>query len=521
MIRWKITTDNRVGMVHDVLRIFVEEAVSIIAMEVVPEQIHLKFKNLDHLTREELWQRLSKIAGVKKIEYVEVMPQEEREQQLLTVLNSISEGIIAINHEGCITILNPASEKILHHPIKDLLNQSIEDFLGKEVPLISSLKAGKSYDDQEMIINTPNGKAHYLTSGRPLVDEQGNIIGAVAVMKDINQVRRLIYKLTRPSMISFEDILFQSDSMEYVIELAKKAALSNSTVLIRGESGTGKELFARAIHLFSSHQESPFIPINCGGLPDSLLESELFGYEEGTFTGGRKGGKPGLFELAQNGTLFLDEIGELPTHLQVKLLRVLQEGKVRRVGGSNEQTINVRVLAATNKNLEKMIAHKEFREDLYYRLNVIPINIPPLRKRREDVLLLANHFMKSFAEEVGRPDLSIAETAIERLLDYEWPGNVRELRNAIERAVHLSNRDQIVWEDLFPEKLSWQKTDRPVEVTINRVTSLEEVVACAEQALLEKVLDFYTGSRKLGAILGVSHTTVLNKLKKYGLFSEV
>lgn len=521
MVRWRITADNRVGMVYDVLRIFAEEAVNIIAMEVVPKQIHLKFKRLDQMTIENLWQRLSKISGVNKIDYVSVMPQEEREQQLLTILNSISEGIIAINQEGCITTLNPASEKILHHTSNQLLNQSMQDFLGEEMPIMTSLKEGRSYDNQEMLINTPYGQAHYLTSGRPLVDEQGNIIGAVAVMKDIKQVRKLIYKLTRPSMITFDDILYQSKAMEYIVQIAKKAALGNSTLLIRGESGTGKELFARAIHMFSSRQESPFIPINCGGLPDSLLESELFGYEEGTFTGGRKGGKQGLFELAQNGTLFLDEIGELPTHLQVKLLRVLQEGKVRRLGGSDEQFINVRILAATNKNLEKMIAHKEFREDLYYRLNVIPINLPPLRKRREDVLLLTKHFLQSFTEEVGRPELGIAEGAVQKLLEYEWPGNVRELRNAIERAVYLSNDDQITWEDLFPEKLSLKKTGLSVEVKINQVTNLEEVVACAERALLAKVVDSYTGSRKMGEILGVSHTTVLNKLKKYGLLHRV
>lgn len=521
MVRWRITADNRVGMVYDVLRIFAEEAVNIIAMEVVPKQIHLKFKRLDQMTIENLWQRLSKISGVNKIDYVSVMPQEEREQQLLTILNSISEGIIAINQEGCITTLNPASEKILHHTSNQLLNQSMQDFLGEEMPIMTSLKEGRSYDNQEMLINTPYGQAHYLTSGRPLVDEQGNIIGAVAVMKDIKQVRKLIYKLTRPSMITFDDILYQSKAMEYIVQIAKKAALGNSTLLIRGESGTGKELFARAIHMFSSRQESPFIPINCGGLPDSLLESELFGYEEGTFTGGRKGGKQGLFELAQNGTLFLDEIGELPTHLQVKLLRVLQEGKVRRLGGSDEQFINVRILAATNKNLEKMIAHKEFREDLYYRLNVIPINLPPLRKRREDVLLLTKHFLQSFTEEVGRPELGIAEGAVQKLLEYEWPGNVRELRNAIERAVYLSNDDQITWEDLFPEKLSLKNTGLSVEVKINQVTNLEEVVACAERALLAKVVDSYTGSRKMGEILGVSHTTVLNKLKKYGLLHRV
>ncbi len=521
MVRWRITTDNRVGMVYDVLRVFAEEAISIIAMEVVPEQIHLKFQELDQGTIEKQWQRLCNIPGVYKIDYVEVMPQEEKEQQLRTVLNSISEGIIAINREGLITTLNPASEHIFRRPIDDLLSKPVQEVLGVEVPIMSSLRNGKSYDNQEMLIDTPRGQSHYLTSGRPIMDEQGNVIGAVAVMKDIDQVRQLIYKMTRPSMITFDDIQFQSKSMERVIKLAQRAAVSNSTILIKGESGTGKELFARAIHVASQRHDKPFVPINCGALPDSLLESELFGYEEGTFTGGRKGGKQGLFELAKDGTLFLDEIGELPTHLQVKLLRVLQEGKVRRVGGSNEQAINVRIIAATNKDLEKMIQLREFREDLYYRLNVIPINIPPLRERKEDVIILSNYFLERFSSEIGKPDMQIADDALGDLLKFNWPGNVRELRNAIERAVHLTNGEQITWADLFPEDVNLNTDKSSIEVKINQITDLETAVAAAEQALLHKVLEEYNGSRQMGEVLGVSHTTVLNKLKKYGLIHNM
>lgn len=517
MIRWKLITGNRVGMVHDVLRIFAEEEIDIISMEVIPKQIHLKMEDLEPTVLECLRQKISDISGVNEICNVEVMPSEEREEQLRAVLNSISEGIIAINREQRITTVNPASESIFHRSMPELLGQPIQSVLGPDAPIISCITEGKSYDNREMILDTPQGRSHYLTSGRSIRDEQGNVIGAVAIMKDIAQVRQLIYTVTQPSMITFSDLIFQSKAMEQVVHLAKKTAVSNSTILIRGESGTGKELFARAIHMASLRRDNPFVPINCGALPDSLLESELFGYEDGTFTGARKGGKQGLFELAQGGTVFLDEIGELPAHLQVKLLRVLQEGKVRRVGGSSEQPVDVRIIAATNKNLEKMIELKEFREDLYYRLNVIPIHIPPLRQRREDLPILINHFLQWFSMEVDKAELTIDPEAMRQLLTYDWPGNVRELRNVIERAIHLTNSNMIQWSDFFPEQEDVAQKTTAMEVQIYQMVNLEEAVSIAERALLEKVVESCNSSRQMGEILGVSHTTVLNKLKKYNL----
>ncbi|MCK4257719.1 MAG: sigma 54-interacting transcriptional regulator [Halanaerobiales bacterium] len=513
MIRWKIVTDNRVGMVHDVLRIFSEEEISIISMEVIPEQIHIKIEEINFEIVKKLWNRLYSIPGVSEICDVEVLPYEEREQQLRTVLNSVSEGIIAVNLDGMIKTINPAAEKIILRSSEELLNKPIQEVLGEKTPISLSLKKGKNYDNLEIRVKTPQGRTHYLTSGCPIRDEQENIIGAVAVLKDIDQVRQLVYKVTQPSMITFEDIIYQSKEMDQVVKLAQKIALTNSTVLIRGESGTGKEFFARSIHMASMRVDKPFLPINCGALPDSLLESELFGYEEGTFTGGSKGGKQGLFELAQGGTLFLDEIGELPTKLQVKLLRVLQEGKVRRVGGFNEQPIDVRIIAATNKNLEKMIEHSEFREDLYYRLNVIPIHIPPLRMRKEDINILVEHFLKTFVGEL----LEIDEMAWKGLIAYDWPGNVRELRNVIERAVHLTNHDKIYWSDLFPEHPEIFLKSESVEIKIHQISSFEEVVGIAERALLKKVLKEYHSSRQMAKVLGVSHTTVINKLKKHEL----
>lgn len=515
MLRWKIITGNRVGMVHDVLRIFAEEKIDILSMEVVPEQIHVKIKRVDSAFH--LEERLKEIAGVRDIQKVEVMPYEEREQQLRAVLDSISEGIIAVNKETRITTVNPAVEKIIHRPIEEIVNRPIKEFFGDNLPIIECLRKEESYDNQEMRIDTPEGRSHYLTSGRPIHDEHGNVIGAVAIMKDIEQVRKLVHKVTQPSMITFDDIIYRSIEMQKAVNLAQRAAVGRSTILIRGESGTGKELFARAIHMASGRRDKPFTPINCGALPDSLLESELFGYEEGAFTGAKKGGKQGLFELAHGGTLFLDEIAELPTHLQVKLLRVLQEGKVRRLGSSKEQPVDVRIIAATNKDLDKMVELKEFREDLFYRLNVIPINIPPLRDRKDDILLLTDHFLRLFSKQMGKNNLIIEDVARDKLLRYDWPGNVRELRNSLERAVHLVSDTRITWHHLFPKEPELNKVNSAIEVKVNKLTSLEEAVSSAEYTLLRKIIDEYDSSRKMGEILGVSHTTVLNKLKKYNL----
>lgn len=237
--------------------------------------------------------------------------------------------------------------------------------------------------------------------------------------------------------------------MEKLILSAQHYASSNSTILIRGETGSGKELFARAIHNASPRRDNIFLAINCTAIPDTLLESELFGYEEGTFTGANKGGKLGLFELASGGTLFLDEIGDISSTLQAKLLRVLQEHRVRRIGGNREIPINVRIISATNCNLEQMVKDGLFRQDLYYRLNVIPLYLPPLRERKEDIRLLANYLFQSTVNNINTSIKSISQEAFEKLTNYDYPGNVRELSNIIERAINVAQGSQITAEDII------------------------------------------------------------------------
>jgi len=347
-----------------------------------------------------------------------------------------------------------------------------------------------------------------------MFDHRGRIIGAVAILKDISDVRALVYTVTGQLPLTFDQILFESSSMQRVVTLAKTIARGDSTVLIRGETGTGKEIFARALHAASPRAEKTFVPINCSAIPDTLLESEFFGYEKGAFTGAIKRGKQGLFEFADGGSIFLDEIGELAPHLQVKLLRILQDGKVRRIGGTREVPVNVRILAATNRNLEDLLQKGWFREDLYYRLNVIPLFLPPLRARKEDIPLLAQVFLKRYAARLQKPEATIRETALRKLMEYHWPGNIRELENVIERAVNIMTGTVVLEEHIVLD----QRAAPQVEATPSADTrSLEEIVAEAERAALAQAMERYPTSRKLGSALGLSHTTVLKKIRKYAL----
>ncbi|MPM92607.1 DNA-binding transcriptional activator HyfR [bioreactor metagenome] len=296
--------------------------------------------------------------------------------------------------------------------------------------------------------------------------------------------------------------------------LATTVAKINSTVLIRGESGTGKELFAKAIHNLSSRRDNPFVAINCAALPENLIESELFGYEKGSFTGALSNGKEGLFKQAHEGSIFLDEIGELSLPLQAKLLRVLQEGIIRKVGSNKEEKINIRVIAATNKNLEEMIKIKSFREDLYYRLNVIPLYIPPLRDRVEDIPILVMHFIEKLNFMLSK-DIKGAEMEfINKLLEYPWQGNIRELQNVMERAMILCEGDSLTIENLIfdlgsstSEEIQEVHKNEYLKVTMERVEAIE----------IKKVLNSHKSIRSAAKALGISHTALINKINKYKL----
>lgn len=305
--------------------------------------------------------------------------------------------------------------------------------------------------------------------------------------------------------------------------LAQKIAGTDSIIFIRGDSGTGKELFARAIHAHSG-REGSFVPINCAALPEPLLESELFGYASGAFTGGRKEGKPGLFEIAKKGTVFLDEIAEMPMPCQAKILRVIQEKCIRRIGGSSEIPIDARIVTATNRNLELRVAQKKFRQDLYYRINVLPIHIPPLRERIDDIPLLVEHFLFQLSSKLEKPIQVVLPDGMEKLLRHDWPGNVRELKNVVERAAILCDGQQIdinsivfnheVGQTVSPDKCHsvWKRSEG---------LSLKENLAEYEIRLINDALSVSKSIREAARNLKISHTALLNKLKKYNFKMEV
>ncbi len=313
---------------------------------------------------------------------------------------------------------------------------------------------------------------------------------------------------------SFGNMIAKSKNMESVFILSSKAAQYNTTVLIIGESGTGKELIARGIHFGGNRSKKPLVPVNCGGIPENLLESELFGYKKGAFTGADRD-KKGLFEEADTGTIFLDEIGELPLSLQVKILRVLQESEIRPLGDSKTKKIDVRVIAATSKNLEEEIKTSAFRQDLYYRLNVLTIKIPPLRERTEDIPLLCEHFMNALNVKLRKDIKGISPSAMSILLEHEWPGNVRELENIIERAVVLAEEPVLI-PDNFPSELATKKavkTDTETEGF-----SLKAAQAAIEKKLIEKALEATNGNRtKAAQLLEISHPSLLTKIKIYNI----
>jgi two-component system, NtrC family, response regulator AtoC len=318
---------------------------------------------------------------------------------------------------------------------------------------------------------------------------------------------------------SFKNIVSKNEKMLNIFEVIKKVAPYKSTILITGESGTGKELIAKALHYSSERSQRPFIPVNCGAIPENLLESELFGHVKGAFTDAIRT-KKGLFEEADGGTLFLDEIGELPSQLQVKLLRVLQDGEIRRVGDSKSIQIDVRIIAATAKDLTKEVNENRFREDLFYRLNVLPIHIPPLRERKEDIPLLVPHFINKYSESMNKNVVGITSKALDVLMNYKWYGNVRELENTIERAIVLTDRENIEFENLPIEIQNFQDQIQLTPLA-EEEHSIKKASRFLEMNLIKKALKKTKGNHTHAArLLEISHRALLYKIKEYGIIEN-
>lgn len=443
-------------------------------------------------------------------------------KELEIILDNIHEAVCIIDRDYRIRYWNRSAEKLYGYSKEELYGKSIN----KKFPnalLAKSLETNKSYRQNE---HRPNKNAHVIVSTSPIVID-GELMGAVSTDRDITEVKRLSSRLNREQErikglksqiknhdMGFEDITGKSDSIRESIKLAKKVSRTNASVLLTGESGTGKDVFARAIHK-ESGRKGDFVPVNSSAIPSNLLESELFGYEKGSFTGAIESGKLGKFELANKGTLFLDEIGDMPFDMQAKILRVLQDKVVYRIGGNSGRELDIRIIAATNKNLEEMVRRGEFREDLYYRLNVVPIELPALRDRQEDIEGLVYSFIEEFSQENKYEDISITDEALDYLTSYSWKGNIRELKNVVERILILSDGHIIDTEYIPRDIINSKRLEDKSNLNLDGLMLNEAVEKFERDMILDALEKENNNKAKAAKRLGINRSTLYYKMGVY------
>ncbi|KMY55992.1 transcriptional regulator [Bacillus sp. FJAT-27231] len=440
--------------------------------------------------------------------------------ELKIIVETSRDGIIVVNKQGLITLCNHSGEQLINMSRDKLIGRHLNN-IWPNSPVLSALQTGEGYADREEFYKGKSSRdkaMHFFTTVNLIFngteDNGKQVTGAVVYFRDIADVRKMVYEMTENNEYSsFQEVLGTSSKVKELKCQAEKIAPSNSTVLITGASGTGKGLLAKAIHYASPRKNKSLIMVNCAAIPDTLLESELFGYEGGAFTGANKSGKVGKFELAHEGTIFLDEIGDMSLHLQVKLLHVLQHREIERVGGTRIIPVDVRVIAATNRDLEQMMQDGEFREDLYFRLNVIPIKIPSLSERKEDIPLLLHHALQKYNNLIGKKIRGFEQEAMELLVSYQWPGNIRELENAVEYAVNIET-NELVSKQSIPGRIL--RSYRGVGSI-----SLKEQLDVYEKQIITKHLQengySVQDKRKVAAILGISESTLYRRIRELGI----
>jgi transcriptional regulator with PAS, ATPase and Fis domain len=422
---------------------------------------------------------------------------------LMTYLDSVNEGISACDQDGVVTFINKAGCDMIGGTKEEILNKRVKALIDDPI-LVKVVSDRKAYMDVEYCIEYKNRPINLMNSAYPVYNRESRLVGAVDIFRRMKRSIKVATDLGGYEAIyQFDNFIGDSRALKEAIELSKKFANSNKNILITGESGTGKELFAQAIHNHGSRRKGPFVAINCASYPNDLFDSELFGYEEGAFTGSKKGGKMGKFELANGGTLFLDEIGEMPIHLQAKLLRVIETKTISRIGSNKKVMTDVSIIAATNRNLEEMVEKNYFRGDLYYRLKVLYLQLEPLRNREGDAVLLSNHYIEKFSNTMGKNIIGLDKEAESFIHTYNWPGNIRELENIIALSLFYCAGTQVTKEDLVKAGMKGLASDEdsnhgiPMKLsTVTRETIL-------------KTLEKNKGNKKKTAEeLGISRNTI-------------
>lgn len=506
--RIKITTSiDRPHITYDILSILHRYDINILMMEVYTYVIYLKIPVMEQELWKEVFAEFNKIEGFESAEEIDLIAFEERDIEMKRVLDIIPQGVVVLSAKGSIKYANNyVAERIFKTTSDELSNRYIMDFIQDEKlkQFIQGEDRLKSIGNKEIVI----GNQSYILNIHPILSDENVFSGyMLSLIEVINQGNY-------HNPITFDDIIGESNKLNEVIEQAKLYALAESPVLITGESGTGKELFARAIHNLSSRKSKPFIAINCAAIPDQLLESELFGYESGSFTGGKKEGKKGIFELGEGGTIFLDEIGEMPPHLQSKMLRVLQEKSVRRIGSHTEIPIDARIITATNQDIDVLIKTDKFRLDLLYRINIFSVDIPPLRDRKDDIPILVEHFTGKHIKRYGKTIEGLEPKAMKKLISYNWPGNIRELQNVLERAIALTP-DSVIKEKDIMLNYNLERSEN-----LNNQSSLNDIINGYERNIILDTLKNSSSIREAARKLDVTHTLLINRIKKYDIADE-
>lgn len=508
ILRLCIHCQPRLGICADILGLLAKHEIDLRGIEIDHAgSVFLNFPTLEFDALAHLMPSIRRLDGIHDVTSVPYMPIERLHQETKLLLKALPEPIISINRKGLITVVNQAACELLTKDATALKNQKLSDFT-KGFRLSQWLNHAAP---EPSCVRMNLGSRAYLADLYPiyLPDDDSNDVfsGAVISFKSPQRLGKQMGALQK-SDNAFDAIVATSPIMKQVIDNAKRMSGLDAPLLITGETGSGKEVLARACHAHSMRRELPFLVINCASIPDDVIETELFGFSEtrdGTLIS-----KKGIVELAEGGTVFLDELGDMSLILQNKLLRLLQDGTYRRVGDEQERRSDIRIISATQKQLPQLISQGSFREDLYYRLNVLTLNVPPLKLRSADVLVLANQFIKQFSTGRDQP-IRLTNAAAEKLTQYAWPGNVRQLENTILRAVSLVDGDR-----LTPDQLLLPEACEPQDISDEHFEgSLEQSMKRFESRLLARLYPDYPSSRQLGKKLGVSHTAIANKLREY------
>ena len=478
-----------------------------------PECNIIKKGEICPLASEALFTRVKKGGNIKIGDYVNIKDSlysyVESYKYVNQIVDSIPLGYMISDLYGNIEIVNKQMLDMFGYRMEVIKGKRVLDLFKGWATVKNLITSYNTFTDEEVLVNAKTNKVRFNLNASPLLNYEGEVVGIIYIFNDVKKERKLANKLMgRQAIYTFDKIIGNDEGFKRLIDFSKEIADSRSTILITGESGTGKEILAQSIHNYSNRREEPFVAINSGAIPKSLIESELFGYEEGAFTGAKKGGQPGKFEIADKGTIFLDEIGEMPYDMQTRLLRVIEEGTISRVGATSQKVVDVRIIAASNRDLEEEVRKGNFRKDLFYRLNVLPIEIPPLRKRKGDIPLLVDYFMEKISMRLNKKKVHISKTDMDKLMDYKWPGNIRELENLIELIVNVGYIPTKITEGNLESDIKKDTNARAEELSLDYV----------EKIHIAKVLKMYSGNITHAAkVLGIGRNTLYRKIKKHGI----